>query len=448
MAQPSLARRLLLTSLFALAIALAVGGISLSYTFRKTAETAFDARLIAWSDALVGSLAVDGTGIVLERPIGDARFQRAFSGWYWAIDEERTLLLTSASLWDAELRLSDASEAKATEAGIRAYPAVGPRGQRLRAVVRTITLPGRDIPIRVVLAGDAAELKREVEHFNALLMASLASLGFVQIALVAFQLRLALRPIRSLVGDLGQVRDGHLERVGTDAPSELAPLADAVNDLLAHDAKLVERARMQAADLAHALKTPLSLVMAEAGELADDRGRRIVGHADTMRRHIDRRLGGAFPRLAVAGERSPLRPIVEAIGQTLARLYPTCEIEVDASDTLVFPGPREDLEEIAGNLLENACKWARRRVHFRARDNEGRLELTVDDDGKGLAPAERDDVVVRGSRLDLQTPGTGLGLSIVRDVVETYRGRLVLDASDLGGLRATATLPIASGQQE
>lgn len=446
-ARRSLARRLFLTSIATLVIALGLGGISLSYAFRDSAEAAFDVRLIAWSDALVGSLATDGTNVVLERPLGDPRFLRAFSGWYWLVGDDHDPLLTSASLWDADLRVLDERQGGAATAKIQSIPAIGPRGQPLRAVVRKITLPGRDEPIRVVLAGDVTELNREVEHFEALLVGSLVTLGIALLVLVAIQMRLALRPVRNLADDIQKVREGLRDRVGDDAPSELEPLADAVNDLLAHDAALVERARTQAADLAHSLKTPLSLVMAEASELADDRGRRIVSHSETMRRHIDRRLGGAFPRPAIAGVRLSLRPVVEAIIQTLTRLHPTCEINLDVSDAVVFPGPQEDLEEIVGNLLENGCKWARVRVRCRAQESEGRLTLIVDDDGPGLEPAQREEVLLRGSRLDVQTPGTGLGLSIVRDIVEAYQGSLILDQSDLGGLRVIVRLPIAFDQR-
>jgi signal transduction histidine kinase len=439
MRRPSLARRLLGTSLLALVMVLGVGGAALSYAFRRSAETAFDVRLRAWSDALVSSLAVDGQGVVLERPLGDPRFQRAFSGWYWVVGADRAPLLASASLWDAELRVQNALR---KEAGtIHVHRAMGPRDQELRAFVQEITLPGLEVPLRVVLAGDVAELQRETERFDALLWTSLAVLGGALLALVAVQMRLTLRPLRALAESLGDVRQGHRDRVDPDAPQELAPLVDAVNDLLAHDAALVERARTQAADLAHALKTPLSLVMAEASELTDDRGRRIISHAETMRRHIDRRLGGASPRPAVAGERTPLHPVVDGIVQTLARLHPTREIELDAPTELAFPGPREDLEEIAGNLLENACKWARHRVLFRARETDRQLELSVDDDGPGLEPAQREQVLARGARLDVQAPGAGLGLGIVCDVAATYRGSLRLDRSELGGLIAVVTLP-------
>lgn len=424
-----------------LVLVLGAGGAALSYAFRRSAETAFDVRLLAWSDALVSSLAVDGQNVVLERSLGDPRFQRAFSGWYWVVGDDRAPLLASPSLWDANLRVQDAPREEAGAAAARVHRAMGPREQELRAFVQEITLPGLEAPLRVVLAGDVAELRRETERFDTLLWTSLAVLGGALLALAAIQMRLTLRPLRVLADHLGEVRQGRRDRVDQDAPQELAPLVDAVNDLLAHDAALVERARTQAADLAHVLKTPLSLVMAEASELTDDRGRRIVGHADTMRRHIDRRLGGASPRLAVAGQRTPVHPVVEGIVQTLTRLHPTREIDLDAPAELVFPGPREDLEEIAGNLLENACKWARHRVRFRAREDDHRLELCVEDDGRGLEPAQREQVLARGARLDVQVPGAGLGLGIVCDVAATYRGALRLDRSELGGLMAVVTLP-------
>lgn len=441
MRRPSLARRLLGTSLVALLLILAVGGLALSHAFRRSAEAAFDVRLVGWSDALVSSLGVDGGNVVLERPLGDPRFQRAFSGWYWVVGDEREPLLASASLWDANLRVGEVLQEEPGADSARIHRAVGPRDQELRAFVQEITLPRRVVPLRVVVAGDVAELRGQTERFDALLWASLAALGGALLAVAAIQMRLTLRPLRSLAEDLRQVRQGRRDRVDRDAPQELAPLVDAVNDLLAHDAALVERARTQAADLAHALKTPLSLVVAEASEQTDDRARRIVAHAETMRRHIDRRLGGAAVRPAVAGERTPLHAAVEGIVQTLARLHPTREIELHAPAELVFPGPREDLEEIAGNLLENACKWARHRVRFRAREADGRLELSVDDDGPGLEPAQREQVLERGARLDTHTPGAGLGLGIVCDVAASYRGSLRLDRSELGGLHAVVMLP-------
>jgi signal transduction histidine kinase len=227
-------------------------------------------------------------------------------------------------------------------------------------------------------------------------------------------------------------------------PRELGPLVDSLNELLAHDAELVQRSRDHAADLAHALKTPLSLVWAEAEEIGGERGERIVRHADSMRRHIERRLAIATARPAVAGGRTPVRPVLEAIASTLARLYPSCAIAVDAPANVAFRGAREDLEEIVGNVLENACKWARRDVRVTLRDAGPVLRLEVGDDGPGLGPAEREAVLQRGTRLDERTPGSGLGLAIVREVVDLHGGELELGESELGGLEVRVRLPAAA----
>jgi signal transduction histidine kinase len=258
-------------------------------------------------------------------------------------------------------------------------------------------------------------------------------------------MRVALRPLRRLAGEIAALREGERARVGDDAPRELEPLVDSLNVLLAHDAELVQRARTQAADLAHALKTPLSLVLAEAGELADERGRRIARHADTMRRHIEFRLSTAVARPAVARERTAFRPVVDAIAETLRRLHPHVAIERDVPAGATFSGAREDLEEIVGNLLENACKWARTRARVGLRATaERRVGLVIEDDGPGLDESARSSVLARGVRLDESAPGAGLGLAIVADVVAAYGGSLRLDASALGGLRAEVELPGAT----
>jgi signal transduction histidine kinase len=233
--------------------------------------------------------------------------------------------------------------------------------------------------------------------------------------------------------------------VGLDAPRELAPLVDSLNALLVHDAELVRSARTQAADLAHALKTPLSLVLAEAEELGDERGKRIARHADTMRRHIEFRLTAAAPRPAVARERTPLRPTVEAMVETLARLHPQIQVESRVESEPVFRGPREDLEEIVGNLLENACKWARTRARVSAAVAAGHLVLAFEDDGAGLDEPACRAVLARGVRLDEAAPGSGLGLAIVRDLVALYGGKLELGRSALGGLRAAVQLESGGG---
>lgn len=441
MRRPSLAGRLLASALLGLALLLPLGGIALSWGFRRAAEAAFDERLDAWSQAVVAGLAADAGGGERARPAGDPRFDRPLSGWYWEARAGGARVAASRSLWDAELPAPAPAPAPGAP---RVVPLAGPRGQRLRALVRRVTLPGVEVPLELVVAGDDGALRREIARFDALLLAALGGLGAAVLALGALQVRLALRPLQALAGELREVRTGTRERIGDAAPRELAELADSLNALLAHDAELVRRARDQAADLAHALKTPLSLIRAEGEELGGERGARITAQSDTMWRHLERRLARA-PRPAVAGVRTPIAPVLAALAETLRRLYPACTIELDAPVDALFDGAREDLEEIAGNLLENACKWARGRVRARARTETDALVLAFDDDGPGLAPAARDHVLARGGRLDEQTPGSGLGLAIVREVVAQYGGALRLEAGELGGLCALVEVPAGGG---
>jgi signal transduction histidine kinase len=437
--RPSLARRLLASSLAGLALLLALGGTTLSWSFRRSAEAAFDERLDAWSQAIVAALVSLPDGRVeVTRPAGDPRFERPLSGWYWDVTEGDARLAASRSLWDAEL----ARVAAATGA-TRVAAITGPRGQALRAIARETTLPGRDGVLRVQVAVDDGEVRREIERFDALLLAALGALGIGILALGFVQMRLALRPLRAIERDLAAVRAGDPGRIGVTAPRELASLVDSLDALLEHDEKLVQRARAHAADLAHAIKTPLSLIRAEAQEIGGERGERVARHADAIARHTERRLVRATALPAVAGRRTPLRPVARAIADTLARLHPHCAIEVDVAEELYFRGAQEDLEEILGNLMENACKWARGRVRVVARGDATGLEIAIEDDGAGLDPAERVRARERGARLDEQAPGSGLGLAIVEEVVALHDGSLHLEDAALGGLRAVVRLPAA-----
>jgi signal transduction histidine kinase len=443
--RPSLARRLLVSTVVGLAVLLLAGGGALSFAFRRSAEAAFDTHLDAWLRGLVAGLRADASGRpAVESAPADARFEQLFSGWYWQVmAEDGAVLAASRSLWDATLALPAGTP---LDGGGGALPLAGPREQTLRGRALRVTLPRASAPLVVLVAGDAEELRSETRRFDALLAVALLALGTGILALTAFQMRLALRPLRELARELGAVRAGDRERVGEAAPRELGPLVDSLNALLAHDAELVASARTRTADLAHALRTPLSLVLAEAGELGDERGRRIARHADTMRRHIEFRLSSVAARPAVATGSTQVGPIVDALADTLARLHPHVAIERDVANGAAFAGAREDLEEIAGNLLENACKWARGRVRVTvSRDDEKkRVALAIDDDGPGLDASERSAVLARGVRLDETAPGSGLGLAIVADVVACYGGTLRLDSSALGGLRAETVLPASA----
>jgi signal transduction histidine kinase len=440
MSRGSLTRRLVLSASLWLLLALGVGGVALASALRESVRAGFDARLEGLLLACTAALRIDAEGKVgLERALGDPRFEQVFSGWYWQASDAAGVAAASRSLWDATLEAPGESGWQTSAA----FELRGPRGEPLRALARNITLPGREDQLWIVLAGETSELRGEVERFEVWLLASLASLATVLVATVVVQVRFGLEPLRRLSSDLERIRTGGLESLPEDQPSELEPLVRSLHALLDDNAEIVRRSRTQVGNLAHALKTPLSLIVAEAGELADARGESIRRHAEAMQRQIEHRL----VRAASAGASGPfaarvrIADVALAIASSLRRLYPDLLVEIFAPPDLVLRGEREDFEEIVGNLLENACKWAARRVRLTARSLEAGCLLEVDDDGPGRSEAELERALQRGIRLDERVPGYGLGLSIVQDVVDLYGGEVRLGASELGGVRATIRFP-------
>jgi signal transduction histidine kinase len=279
-------------------------------------------------------------------------------------------------------------------------------------------------------------------------MWSLSILGLGLLAALLIQVRFGLQPLRRMRQAIVAVRTGRAQRLEGEFPVEIAPLSDELNTLIEHNAAVLERARTQVSNLAHALKTPLSVLANEAaaaGPLADTVKRQIAA----MRRHVDHYLARARAAAAtrVIGVRTDVVVVVEDLRRTLERIYVDRGIRVDAEVAagLAFRGERQDLEEMLGNLMDNACKWARAGVAVAARQDSDRIVVTVDDDGPGLPDDRRAAVFDRGTRLDESVPGSGLGLAIVRDIAELYSGTILLGESPKGGLRATLTLPAVTG---
>lgn len=266
------------------------------------------------------------------------------------------------------------------------------------------------------------------------------------------QVTLGLQPLRRLRRELGAIRVARSTRVSGEYPGEVAPLVADLNTVLADNDALIERARHQAGNLAHALKTPLSVMGNEADRLARDgdrvRAARLQREVGSMQRQIDWHLA----RTRIAGTRrtgraTDIEPVLARLARTLQRLYGTsgrvinidCQWPGDAVPR--FAGEAQDLEQMVGNLMENACKWARGIIEVAAAIEDRKLVIRVDDDGPGLTADQRAAAIVRGQRFDEATPGSGLGLAIVNDLALAYDGRLALDPSPLGGLAAKLTLP-------
>lgn len=437
-------------------LALAVGGLALSEIFRATVEDSFDDRLTFDLQGLVTAAESDAPGhIALQDRFSDPRYERIFSGWYWQIEPEEggagARRQTSRSLWDHVIVPQDLRRVGNSNWGY----ASGPDNQHLRVLTRRIVFPAQSDEgnktartFRFVVAGDLAETEANIATFNRTLFWALAALGLGLIAAILIQVRVGLVPLRRVSEALARIREGRARQLEGDFPPEIEPLAHELNSLIAHSAEVVARARTHVANLAHFLKTPLTVLSNEAASASGPLAETVQRQVTVMRRQVDHYLARARAAgaLDVLGTRTELASVIGDLARVLPRMHPdkALSVKVDVPAGLAFRGEREDLEEMAGNLIDNACKWAQRTVEIRAEALDARrLVLSVGDDGPGLAPEERARAMERGERLDETVPGTGLGLAIVRDVAKLYGGDFRLSESQLGGLEARLELPRA-----
>ena len=318
--------------------------------------------------------------------------------------------------------------------------------EKLRIVERNVTLPGAATTFHFQVAQSTGDLDAQVTSLRTTLLWSLSVLGLGLLILAALQSTYGLSPLRGVSRAIAAIRSGAATRVADDFPREIAPLVAELNDLLAHNEEQAEAARRHAGNLAHALKTPMSVLIGEARGGAADLAETVTAQTAIMRRHVDHHLARAraVGRRAAAASRADVWPSVEALARTIGRIRPGVVIDIDGDKTLAFRGEKQDLEEMLGNLLDNAALYGGGRVFVTVTGGDGQVHLLIEDDGKGIPEAERERLFERGARLDTAQPGTGLGLAIVRDVAEIYGGSVALgESEDLGGLAVTLTLPAA-----
>jgi signal transduction histidine kinase len=297
-------------------------------------------------------------------------------------------------------------------------------------------------------AADRSPVNRDVRAFDTTITIALVLLGAGLIAAVVVQVRVGLQPLFALQREVTAVRTGRLERISGHYPSELEPLAAELNALMTHTQEVVERQRTHVGNLAHALKTPLSVMLTEASQQGGPLAEVVQRQVQTMGAHVDHHLrrARAAARTQGQGESTPVAPVVEDLSRTLEKIYrgKLAEVEWACPEDLRFRGERQDLLEIAGNVMENACQWCAGRVRVSAEpDGPRQFVLTVEDDGPGLPPEKRSEVLRRGARLDERTPGSGLGLAIVDELARAYGGSITLAASPLGGAEVVIRLPRA-----
>ncbi len=449
----------LLAATFVATVAVAVlAGVWLSTLFRDEVARQFAAALRTQLDEVTARFELDAAGVpaVDAAALSDPRWHQPQSGLYWQVDEigaqgSSRGALRSRSLWDAQL---DSPTDLLAGGQTHVHTLTGPDGAPLLALERTVQLGAGDATRwRLLVAADRRATAVAAAAFDRVLLLSLAVLVALLTAAAAAQTAVGLRPLQRLQRGLAELRAGRTQHLGGRFPREVQPLVDDFNAVLDSNAEIIARARVQAGDLAHALKTPLAALAqgAEAAHAGPERLAElpvlVAEQVALARRQVDWQLSRARAAAAraVPGVRAEVAPIVAGLLRVMEHVHAErgLRIETALAPGLAFAGEAQDLQEMLGNLLDNACKWARRTVQLSAAPvpDGTRLWLQVDDDGPGIDAAQRERALARGERLDQSAPGNGLGLAIVHDRVRLYGGTMMLDDAPRGGLRVVLELP-------
>ncbi|WP_274629664.1 ATP-binding protein [Arvimicrobium flavum] len=451
----SLTLRVIALSTLWAVLSLIVISTIITTLYRQSSERGFDSVLSAHLFHLIGSVGVSESGFLTGSPdLGDLRFSEPQSGWYWSVEPVSGGLkgtLRSPSMTEI-IPSPDTAEVPFNANFQRNYVTQGINGEEIEVFENEFVLDTTNRVARFRVMGNRTELENEIDGFERRLFVYLAMFGLGMIAINALAILLGLQPLRRVSDALAQVREGTAKRLTGTFPAEIEPLANETNALIDNNRRIVERARTQVGNLAHSLKTPLAVMLNESRSIGGDRGKLLAGQASAMQNQLDHYL----QRARVAAQRDSVvyrTPVVEALtsmARVIQKLKPEISVAfVHPKHEILFGGERADLEEIVGNLLENASKWGRRDVRLSIETPPGErqaktFQLLVEDDGPGIPEEMAKKVLRRGTRLDEKTPGTGLGLAIVNELVREYGGNLTLGRSDLGGLKVTVELSAAS----
>ena len=442
----SLQRRMVLIAAVWITMLLGVGGLALVQVLDETLTASFDEQLANNLNAMINAAELDEVGDVrLLRPLGDQRFAEPYSGLYWQVSGGGHAPFPSRSLWDRQLALPPGNQDCRTPCKFEStqFPS-----ETLRVIARSVRLPGAAQPFLFQVAQSSRDLDRQKARTRTVVGWSLGVLGIGLIVMVGIQSIYGLAPLRRVSKAIAAIRSGEARRVEAQFPVEVEPLVAEINELLAHGEAQSEAARRHAGNLAHALKTPMSVLIGEARGRDDPLARTIEAQVQVMRRHVDHQLARARAagRRAASTARTPVWPSLEAIARTVGRIHQgKVLIDLAGDREASFRGEQQDLEEMLGNLIDNAALHGGGRVFITVEADADQVWVLVEDDGKGIAPDQRSRLFERGERLDTDKPGTGLGLAIVKDVAELYGGSVALDSSeDLGGLLMTLTLPLVA----
>ena len=456
----SLALRLFATSAAWTLLALPLAGYIIYSLYRDDVQLSFDAQLRKLlTQITVDSMGTSGDVPVIPPNLYEPLFEVTQSGWYWQvrpIDGAPGRTLVSPSLATAVLPSPYERRFPTDTSGTRWMNVPGPTGSTIR-ILEFIDSPGHDpdnTKYSIIVAGPLDWFEATVKKFRTRLTSALALVGIGLLAATVFQVRFGLLPLRRIERGLASIRSGEVERLEGQLPAEIEPLQTELNALIDSNQDIIERARTQVGNLAHALKTPLAVITNEARDDRSKFGAKVAEQAQLMRDQISHYLDRArmAARAGAIGRVTPVNTTVEPLVRAIERIHGEKGIAISFSvqPGAQFQGEKQDLEEMLGNLLDNACKWGKAHAYLVAAvdapagaPRRKRLKITIEDDGPGLSAEQRAKIGKRGLRLDETKPGSGLGLSIVSDLASSYRGSLGLDASEHGGLKAILELPAA-----
>lgn len=453
----SLTRRMIGVAALWIIALLLIGGFGLDRVLKRSFVDSFDNQLKYMLNSMIDASEIGPGGEVhFSREPADQRFIQPYSGLYFQISDvpanhcqrqiyDQALCYPSRSLWDRRLHVSES------------HPIIKPnlydsnefwdpvRKETLRVAERDVILPGSPTRWHFQVAESRESLDKQIHKARSILFWSFTALGVGLIILAALQTVYGLWPLRRVRREVAEIRSGDKTRIGHDFPAEIRPLTEEINQLLSHSEDQAEEARRHAGNLAHALKTPLTVITNAATAHAPDLVDTVCREALVMRRQVDHHLARAraIGRRAAAQARTRVWESLEAVQRAVDRLYENVTIDIAGDHQAQVRVERQDLDEMLGNLVENAAKYGGGRVFVTVEPKGAMVDILIEDDGPGIPQERRGELFTRGARLDTTgKPGTGLGLAIVRDVAEIYGGRVSLDESeDLGGLLARLSLP-------
>ena len=447
----SLALRLFLSASVWIIFTLFSGGLLLSNVFRESTQKAFEDKLNFFMETLIGASRVDSTSsITVVSELGDPRFFRPYSGWYWQINEKSKTLVRSRSMWDQVFTLDKrliGGRAKFIDEALRQTTQNNPgvSSQNLVVIQREISFPGMSTPITFMVSGNTNEFEKNILRYNNILVSSLVLLGLGLFVSVFLQVKFGLLPLEKIKNSLFKIRNGDATKLEDIYPTEVSPLAKEINTLLDHNEKIISRAKMNVGNLAHALKTPVAVIKNHITAKKNDDviDSQMIVIENYINKYLQKARASATSKLKKT--KIDITEVIKKMRQIFKKINPELKIIFkNNNEKFLIAGSEDDIDEIIGNVMENACKWTKTQVIIEIfKISKDQIKLCISDDGPGLPEKKMKEVFDRGFRLDEQTQGTGLGLNIVKDAVKNFSGSVWLEKSKFGGLKVNIIFILA-----